>query len=574
MFFLNVFLIAYLGFMAYWWSTQGLFSAMIHFVLTVMAGIVALAVWEPLAGMFMVLDPEMAWGIGLLLPFGVTLLVFRILFDRFVPGNLNFSDLPNSVGGAVFGLFSGILTTGFLVIGLMMIGLPSFFSYQPYTLDGTGKVVEYKDRDGSTRRLGLVFDLSVDEWTTGFFTLLSDNAFSPVFSTTTLGTYRPNFIKALATSGDVSIQGSNTRRTIGSDDVWILSEKDGQPGLGMLDVMPALLRVDLQAEGRRTVIVGLGVDRAKTADADGLVRIRPHQIRLSHSPESDFRAVTETYPKGYIHEDGGFISFDKVQEYVFSKTGVETMKVHFVFLIPMSDKVNFIEVKRARLSLRKIEPISDPAPFIAKIKRILAYPEISNTDQRMKDRKKFIVRGGLLPFRLNKNTLPIGAELRTVIGLGRAKDKYFLLRGTGVARKSAKKKIDQRLRVTHVFTGKNAATIKVVIGPINSDTPTLLDRISERPEVLEAPRIVDHRGQRFWAMGYLVTHGPLEFRFRLDPNDPITTLAALDLGKLNADDKLELLFQVPGDSVLEFVRFGSHKLVDLGHMRAIREKKK
>ena len=563
--FFNILLVSFLGFMAYWWATQGLFSAMIHFVLTVMAGIIALAIWEPLAGMLMGINPEIAWGAALLVPFGVSLLGFRFLFDRFVPGNLNFSPLPNSIGGGVFGFFSGILTSGLLIIGFMMIGLPSLFDYRPYTLNSKGQVIEHTEGDGSGR-LGLGVSLSVDEWTAGFFTLLSNNAFAPILNSTTLGTHRPDWVKSLATSGDATIQGSLTRRTVGGSDVWILGEQDGQPGLVMLESMPPKLRVNLTAEGKRTVIVGLGVNRARTADIDGLIRIRPHQIRLSHSPESDFREVVETYPSGYIHEEGGFVSFDNPQEYVFSKTGVDSMIVHYVFLIPMSNKVNFINIKRARLNLRKITPSNDPSSIVAKLRRVLAYPQIPNSDERMKDRNEYVVRGGQMPFIMNKNTLPAGAEVQEVKGLGRAKTKYYLLRGEGVARKS-KGRVSDQLRVTHLFTAKGAATIKVILGPINSKTPTLLNRINERPDVTEGLRIVDHRGRSFWPMGYMVTRGATEFFFKLDPNDPIKKLAMLDLGKLNASNTIELVFQVPADAVLEYLWHGSHKLMDLGHMR-------
>ena len=45
---MNLLIIGLLGLITYWWGNQGLFSAILHLVCVVVAGAVALGLWEPL----------------------------------------------------------------------------------------------------------------------------------------------------------------------------------------------------------------------------------------------------------------------------------------------------------------------------------------------------------------------------------------------------------------------------------------------------------------------------------------------------------------------------------------------
>jgi hypothetical protein len=44
---LNIIVIAFAALIAYWWATQGLFSAVLHLVCVTAAGVLAFATWDP-----------------------------------------------------------------------------------------------------------------------------------------------------------------------------------------------------------------------------------------------------------------------------------------------------------------------------------------------------------------------------------------------------------------------------------------------------------------------------------------------------------------------------------------------
>ncbi|MFG0274722.1 MAG: hypothetical protein ACF8QF_06665, partial [Phycisphaerales bacterium] len=85
---MNIGVILFVLFIAYLWTQQGLFSAFLHFVCTLIAGAIALAVWEPLVyGVFLGMRQDLAWSLGLIVPFLVSLVVLRLASDKLIPNN-------------------------------------------------------------------------------------------------------------------------------------------------------------------------------------------------------------------------------------------------------------------------------------------------------------------------------------------------------------------------------------------------------------------------------------------------------------------------------------------------------
>ena len=109
----NLLLMGYLAFMVYWWSRHGLYSAWLHLMATVTAMGLAIALWDKLV--ISLLLPRMgqnAWGVGLIVPFIVWLLLIRIIMDRLSPWDMDLNLAVYKVGGGVCGLLSAILTAG------------------------------------------------------------------------------------------------------------------------------------------------------------------------------------------------------------------------------------------------------------------------------------------------------------------------------------------------------------------------------------------------------------------------------------------------------------------------------
>ena len=132
---------------AFAWASKargyGFFSALVTLACVVTAGAIAFGLWEtvvhaglfPFAegdGFFPRLLRDNAWGIGLVAPFVVSLLVLRLLADKLVDSNLNMSDNLNLVGGGLLGIVIGSMTMGVVTIGLghMRVGT-GLFGYKP-----------------------------------------------------------------------------------------------------------------------------------------------------------------------------------------------------------------------------------------------------------------------------------------------------------------------------------------------------------------------------------------------------------------------------------------------------------
>ncbi len=145
----NILIVGLVLGLAYAWMVRGFFSAFLHLLCVLVAGALAFAVWEPLAyllvgmaperGLFAFLDSA-AWGLALLVPFTVFIILARLISDRIVRGNLKNSTAADYAGGAVCGLGIGVLTAGVFAIGIQGLRLPTTIGYQPiwYTEDRAG----------------------------------------------------------------------------------------------------------------------------------------------------------------------------------------------------------------------------------------------------------------------------------------------------------------------------------------------------------------------------------------------------------------------------------------------------
>lgn len=83
----------------YVWMLRGFFSALLHLVCTVAAGAIAFGFWEVLANLLLDQGGALensAWGIGLALPFALSLIPIRIVFDKLIPANVKLIPPPTT----------------------------------------------------------------------------------------------------------------------------------------------------------------------------------------------------------------------------------------------------------------------------------------------------------------------------------------------------------------------------------------------------------------------------------------------------------------------------------------------
>ena len=138
---MNLLVIVFVLGVTFAWMIRGMFNSMLHMICVIAAGAIAFSVWEPLALMIIGASPErgfmsflesVAWGVALLVPFVVSLLLLRTAVDKLVPGNIVNSTIVDYAGGAICGVVTSVISAGILIIGIGSMRVPTkFMNYQP-----------------------------------------------------------------------------------------------------------------------------------------------------------------------------------------------------------------------------------------------------------------------------------------------------------------------------------------------------------------------------------------------------------------------------------------------------------
>jgi len=143
---------------------QGLFSALVMTILTILAAMVAFNYYELLAPLLHPYQPLHADGLALVALFGVVLLVLRVLYDKFIPGNVLFGLWLNRIGGGLLGVLTGSILVGTLLVAVQLLPFPErFMTYRPF--------------DGSLQRSSRLAPLFPDEFVLGMAKMLSAGSF-------------------------------------------------------------------------------------------------------------------------------------------------------------------------------------------------------------------------------------------------------------------------------------------------------------------------------------------------------------------------------------------------------------
>ena len=342
--FLGAIVIAFVMAMAIYWSTQGLFSAFLHLGLMIAAGAVALGIWQPLViGFLLARMPSYAWGVGLLAPFALVLLLLRVISDKLIAGNMKFPPWVDSLGGLIAGSIAGILTAGIVLIGISFLPLPpTILGYHRYGVEAGG-IKPVSDA---------FMPLDVAGITANFYDGLSasDSMAGGAFSTSSplaqnlpdlprfASTYRMREdLNAMlgATPGSVEVSGV---RTVNGHDAKL-------PG----DVAKALPPLGNQ---KLVVIETKWHNKPGVFGDDGTLRVASAQISLitKDSQKDQVNVLTPiaarwTDPTG--HNELRVFTPAHQSAYAFKDGGV----INWVFRVPPSQTLSALRVRMLPLSL-------------------------------------------------------------------------------------------------------------------------------------------------------------------------------------------------------------------------------
>jgi uncharacterized membrane protein required for colicin V production len=119
---------------AFYQAVQGLFTAIIMALLTVCCAVLAFNFYEPFAEAVLYSSkPAYADAISLISLFVVPLLALRLIFDKFIGGNVLTGMWTDRIAGGCVGLVTALVTTGVLMVAVQMLPIgPSILGYVPF----------------------------------------------------------------------------------------------------------------------------------------------------------------------------------------------------------------------------------------------------------------------------------------------------------------------------------------------------------------------------------------------------------------------------------------------------------
>ncbi|MBM4109301.1 MAG: CvpA family protein [Phycisphaerae bacterium] len=151
----------------YIWLGRGFLSSLLNLACVVVAGAIAFGVWEIASLTLLKSAPSfarpMAWGLGLAVPFAVSLALLRAATDAVIRANAKLAPALDGVFGAVCGVIAGVVVSGIIVISIGNLHLErGALGYQPLDFSVSGNV---------TRDAGLW--VPTDRITSAFYETLS-----------------------------------------------------------------------------------------------------------------------------------------------------------------------------------------------------------------------------------------------------------------------------------------------------------------------------------------------------------------------------------------------------------------
>ncbi len=372
---LNALVILIIVVCAVLWSVKakgyGLFSAFLNMICVVIAGGIAFGLWETVAymllgfaggtGGFADLALNSAWGMGLLLPFAVSLLILRLLVDNLVKANLGFSENANQIGGIFFGALAGAVFAGIFAVSASHLRVgPAALAYSPLSEEGGAYVVRGK------------LWVPVDALTVAMYEHMSGGTLA---TSTPLAAYRP----AAHINGHMARQGYRGTGTasIRPDDVSVLGRYvvDAPYQALVTDTFkgatPQSVMTDTgDAPSANSVIEGYVVQFDSGAkEKEGFVAVTPAQARLIvRSGTGATQGISPFAVIGAPEPGSGLalsrFRMDALGAAAVSAGGGATTTFGFEFLVPKDATPQFLFIKNHRIDVGEgSEFAADPVTY-------------------------------------------------------------------------------------------------------------------------------------------------------------------------------------------------------------------
>ena len=554
---LNLLILMFLGFMAFFWAKQGLFSAFLHLMMVIVAGSLALALWEPVSYLLLGVPyvQPYAWGVGMMLPFLVVLLVLRIAGDRLVRGNVHYNGLVSQAGGAVCGLIAGMLSAGITIIALGFLGLPSsdINGYQPYAVSTTGEVIP--NPDGADLWIG------VDEMAAGLFSRLSRGGF---YASSSLAMHHPSLAREAAVFHlryDANASVVSVPEGVSLERVLTLPVKDSPKIAAIPSAVEDAMGAGLRNNANRIVLVDTkwsnvpGV--AAPYDTDDTLRVPPTQVRLlTHRTQSSDVAAKLHAPlafsKLYNSNAGEWRFYPVDSQNMYASSDRQEQRLAWLFIIPADRELSHVLLRNMRIA---IPDETDDSPE-AIVQTLGAPPPAEPAEGED--------GGGGEPVRTAEglkatNALPRPVSKNQVTGLTWGADGSSVESGNDTARGSSQD-VSGNIRVDAISKPDHKGMVRLALPA--SRAQSLLGQAVETARQAQSVWVKDNRGDMWEPIAYVWDQNAA-MEINVDRTQKFGRVGRLPLNQMGDDHTLYLYFLLPsGVSITEY-KVGDRTETDL-----------
>ena len=562
---LNLTILIFVIGIAYWQGLQGFFSAFLHLVLVIVSGALAFAFWEPVAmGMLSGMMPRYAWAIGLVMPFVFILMLLRFLMDKFVPANMDFSQLTNLIAGGICGAIAAALSAGICLIGIAFLPGPAdAFGYRPYTINPiSGEVV--KSNEGGE------LWIQVDHFAESIFSGLSEGSFAPA-NGKSIARHQPELNRR---AWLVRLRGDEYSSTVATPGSVTVTAQASHPtpvqGLPTLLIESLAKKVDPNKEAHRLVAIETQwVNKDKNYDGDPRLRVFPNQVQLiTFAKDKPNGKATIHLPiamsqlKDPTRGNREFTAVSNDAAVIMTDSAADA-KITFLFLVPVNEVENFLMVRNLRLPLTDgTKPL--PAPSAPEVVALIgdsaasSGPAVATTNGTETPGTVGTKQGGRSG--IKAEDLVITADLPRFTSKTLATDLEFTaaneIRRGEMTIKPPTGPISRTNQVNSVYVSDGQAAVRIRLS--RDAAQSLLGQAVAAAGAIHPVILRDNRGNDWQPTGYVwVQASSNSMKVRYDPQNPIKAVVELPVRQMGDADELYVYFLVEKGVTLTNFMVGS-----------------
>ncbi len=566
--------------LTYTWVTRGFLSSLLHMICVVLAGAVAFGLWEFLAHLILENTSNAAlvgsaWAIALIIPFGITTVILRVIIDSVVRNNAVAPGALDYAGAGVCGLITGTITAGILVIGIGTTRVGTdFLGYQP---------LDYGS--GSLERTGGLPIVPIDRLVGKFYAHTSEAAFQ---TNESLAEYYPDPSHMAATLRMTDGDGK-ARNTAQPGDFEIVGTyvigQDGLPGADLLkdrwDPTPHnAVTIEGESYSGNQKLVGVWVDpKPSLKERAGDIIFGEGQVFMVAETASGERIIR--HPVAVVSpadpaSEGRYGRWRFNARVFVALPGAALSPMAFEFIIPPDATPTAVFVKGIRANINDPEPRTfastgqrDSAieagtilPGGAAATPLDTSGSLTIGDGRREaDRRDLqdsgITVGNTFPLRMQlqkggEGGLELNEDNQVIGGEAKLTNEQTAIRG-----------MPRELRINQFSLRSGTAMVQI---DVSQDQPgSLLGQSVAAAERVLPPVVVDEQGRQYQAIGWVYKDRDMTY-FRYTPDRPIRGLSELQsegvaLSRSRPDQELVLLFEVTANVRIAAFGIGGKQVI-------------